>query len=176
MNRAYFQISLSKLSCLRKLGDSNPRYANRARQFSKLLVSATHPNFLGFVNLISTCFQMRCKGNTFISNFQTFCLLFSDKLAKMLKKTSTGPGQLGIPLGIRYPAEVEHGHFKKTPPPLMRVHTSILVAQKSVYFANVTFIVCSMATPSSSSTSLSVSVRMSLPFTMSTVVTAEKLG
>ena len=62
---------------LRKLGDSNPRYANRARQFSKLLVSATHPNFLGFVKLISTCFQMRCKGSIIISNRQIFHHLFS---------------------------------------------------------------------------------------------------
>ncbi len=28
---------------LRRRGDSNPRYPNRVRQFSKLLVSATHP-------------------------------------------------------------------------------------------------------------------------------------
>ena len=27
----------------RRRGDSNPRYPNRVRQFSKLLVSATHP-------------------------------------------------------------------------------------------------------------------------------------
>ena len=31
---------------MRKLGDSNPRYGNPVRQFSKLVVSATHPNFL----------------------------------------------------------------------------------------------------------------------------------
>lgn len=31
---------------MRKLGDSNPRYEKFVRQFSKLLVSATHPNFL----------------------------------------------------------------------------------------------------------------------------------
>ena len=29
----------------RKEGDSNPRYPNRVRQFSKLVVSATHPSF-----------------------------------------------------------------------------------------------------------------------------------
>ena len=28
---------------LRREGDSNPRYPNRVRQFSKLVVSATHP-------------------------------------------------------------------------------------------------------------------------------------
>ena len=28
----------------RRKGDSNPRYPNRVRQFSKLLVSATHPS------------------------------------------------------------------------------------------------------------------------------------
>ena len=31
---------------LRKVGDSNPRYGKPARQFSKLVVSATHPTFL----------------------------------------------------------------------------------------------------------------------------------
>ena len=34
------------LQPLRKEGDSNPRYPNRVRQFSKLVVSATHPSFL----------------------------------------------------------------------------------------------------------------------------------
>ena len=33
------------LRIMRKLGDSNPRYVKHVRQFSKLLVSATHPNF-----------------------------------------------------------------------------------------------------------------------------------
>ena len=37
---------LSDNDFLRKLGDSNPRYDKLVRQFSKLLVSATHPNFL----------------------------------------------------------------------------------------------------------------------------------
>ena len=36
----------SILHLLRKEGDSNPRYPNRVRQFSKLVVSATHPSFL----------------------------------------------------------------------------------------------------------------------------------
>ena len=31
---------------LRKVGDSNPRYGKPVRQFSKLVVSATHPTFL----------------------------------------------------------------------------------------------------------------------------------
>ncbi len=31
---------------MRKRGDSNPRYGNPVRQFSKLVVSATHPHFL----------------------------------------------------------------------------------------------------------------------------------
>ena len=34
---------------MRKLGDSNPRYGKPVRQFSKLVVSATHPNFLNHV-------------------------------------------------------------------------------------------------------------------------------
>ncbi len=39
------QLSLHGFSALRKEGDSNPRYPNRVRQFSKLVVSATHPSF-----------------------------------------------------------------------------------------------------------------------------------
>ena len=31
---------------LRKRGDPNPRYGKPVRQFSKLVVSATHPHFL----------------------------------------------------------------------------------------------------------------------------------
>ena len=38
--------SLYYFFVLRKEGDSNPRYPNRVRQFSKLVVSATHPSFL----------------------------------------------------------------------------------------------------------------------------------
>ncbi len=34
------------LNLRRREGDSNPRYPNRIRQFSKLLVSATHPSLL----------------------------------------------------------------------------------------------------------------------------------
>ena len=51
----------------RKLGDSNPRYGKPVRQFSKLVVSATHPNFL---SLLSGCVisQTRCKGTAI---FQT---------------------------------------------------------------------------------------------------------
>ncbi len=41
LRRSYIFFSL-----LRKEGDSNPRYPNRVRQFSKLVVSATHPSFL----------------------------------------------------------------------------------------------------------------------------------
>ncbi len=33
----------------RRKGDSNPRYPNRVRQFSKLLVSATHPSLQWFM-------------------------------------------------------------------------------------------------------------------------------
>ena len=39
-------LSTSSCLSLRKEGDSNPRYPNRVRQFSKLVVSATHPSFL----------------------------------------------------------------------------------------------------------------------------------
>ena len=41
-----FTQELHILSSQRKEGDSNPRYPNRVRQFSKLVVSATHPSFL----------------------------------------------------------------------------------------------------------------------------------
>ena len=37
-------FSLNILYFKRRKGDSNPRYPNRVRQFSKLLVSATHPS------------------------------------------------------------------------------------------------------------------------------------
>ena len=40
---------------MRKLGDSNPRYGKPVRQFSKLVVSATHPNFLSVLHLFLKC-------------------------------------------------------------------------------------------------------------------------
>ncbi len=42
-NRTTLHPVLSQNCFLRRRGDSNPRYPNRVRQFSKLLVSATHP-------------------------------------------------------------------------------------------------------------------------------------
>ena len=86
MNRAFFKHLLQEKT-LRKLGDSNPRYEKFVRQFSKLLVSATHPNFLGFVNLTTSVFQMRCKGSAFISQRQTFHQLFSHKCMKNANMT-----------------------------------------------------------------------------------------
>ena len=53
---------------MRKLGDSNPRYDKLARQFSKLLVSATHPNFLS-----------GCKGKHIFLYLQIFHEIFSKK-------------------------------------------------------------------------------------------------
>ena len=43
---AFQQKSFWDYPFSRKEGDSNPRYPNRGRQFSKLVVSATHPSFL----------------------------------------------------------------------------------------------------------------------------------
>lgn len=45
-------------SISRRVGDSNPRYSNPVRQFSKLVVSATHPNFLSNQHLFSNAVQM----------------------------------------------------------------------------------------------------------------------
>ncbi len=59
----------------RKEGDSNPRYPNRVRQFSKLVVSATHPSFL-----TDSSFKEWCKGiekkqlcKIITLNFYKFC-------------------------------------------------------------------------------------------------------
>ena len=58
-------------------GGFEPPVREPVRQFSKLLVSATHPSFLGFVSeLTKHCSQMRCKGTVIISNDQTFSELF----------------------------------------------------------------------------------------------------
>ena len=54
------------ISTKRKLGDSNPRYDKLARQFSKLLVSATHPNFHSGLLYRSILAQMRLQRYAFI--------------------------------------------------------------------------------------------------------------
>ena len=58
-------------------GGFEPPVREPVRQFSKLLVSATHPSFLGFVSeLTKHCSQMRCKGTWFLFNRQTFSEYF----------------------------------------------------------------------------------------------------
>ena len=65
--------------CLRKVGDSNPRYGNPARQFSKLVVSATHPTFQSDIVAKSTSIVLKCgcKDTTFFLFHQIFLQLFS---------------------------------------------------------------------------------------------------
>ena len=47
----------------RKEGDSNPRYPNRVRQFSKLVVSATHPSFQTLLPIFVKSGANVCKKN-----------------------------------------------------------------------------------------------------------------
>ena len=47
MVASFLSLTFAFETCgVRKVGDSNPRYGNPVRQFSKLVVSATHPTFL----------------------------------------------------------------------------------------------------------------------------------
>ena len=57
---------------LRKEGDSNPRYPNRVRQFSKLVVSATHPSFLTEFSVKEWCKGMQKKQLCKISVIKIF--------------------------------------------------------------------------------------------------------
>ena len=67
---------------LRKVGDSNPRYGNPARQFSKLVVSATHPTFQSDIVAKSTSIVLKCgcKGTIFFLFHQIFLQFFSRKV------------------------------------------------------------------------------------------------
>ena len=56
----------------RKEGDSNPRYPNRVRQFSKLVVSATHPSFLTEFSVKEWCKGMQKKQLCKISVIKIF--------------------------------------------------------------------------------------------------------
>ena len=53
------------------MGDSNPRYGNPARQFSKLVVSATHPNFL-FLIFMRRYLSNAMQRYYIFLNYQTF--------------------------------------------------------------------------------------------------------
>ncbi len=55
----------------RRRGDSNPRYPNRVRQFSKLLVSATHPPLRSFA--ISRHCYTQCASQKSGAKVLTFC-------------------------------------------------------------------------------------------------------
>ena len=79
MNRPFTTFELS----LRKVGDSNPRYGKPARQFSKLVVSATHPTFLvEFVYQIKQAsFSIAvAKVRLFSHSTKCFCNYFSEKM------------------------------------------------------------------------------------------------
>ena len=71
---------VSRARLLRKLGDSNPRYDKLVRQFSKLLVSATHPNFPSDNLYRVVLSQTRCKGTTFFLYLQIFSHFFFEKV------------------------------------------------------------------------------------------------
>ena len=63
---------------LRRRGDSNPRYPNRVRQFSKLLVSATHPPLRVFLLTKKHRFftlEKRCKITNIFNTDKIFFLL-----------------------------------------------------------------------------------------------------
>jgi hypothetical protein len=64
------------------VGDSNPRYGKPARQFSKLVVSATHPTFQSDIVAKSTSIVLKCgcKDTTFFLFHQIFLQLFSRKV------------------------------------------------------------------------------------------------
>ena len=67
---------------LRKVGDSNPRYGKPARQFSKLVVSATHPTFQSDIVAKSTSIVLKCgcKDTIFFLFHQIFLQFFSRKV------------------------------------------------------------------------------------------------
>ena len=70
---------------LRKEGDSNPRYPNRVRQFSKLVVSATHPSFLTEFSVKEWCKGRQKKQLCKISAVKIFnnvekCLILTYKV------------------------------------------------------------------------------------------------
>ena len=60
---------------LRKEGDSNPRYPNRVRQFSKLVVSATHPSFQTLASALEWCKCRQKKQMCKISKHKFFSIL-----------------------------------------------------------------------------------------------------
>ena len=76
LKRIDFQwFALFCITYQRRKGDSNPRYPNRVRQFSKLLVSATHPSLQGLAKKHLCSFKTECKSNhkTYKSKlFQSF--------------------------------------------------------------------------------------------------------
>ena len=95
---------------LRKVGDSNPRYGKPARQFSKLVVSATHPTFLlnsvsesqaSFSNAGAKILHFFCSTKFFCNFFQEICIfswfflflggIIGDKLTLSTKKEADLP-------------------------------------------------------------------------------------
>lgn len=67
---------------MRKEGDSNPRYEKFVRQFSKLLVSATHPSFQSSLpNRQALSLKCGCKVSHLFSSRQIYRNLFSKNLS-----------------------------------------------------------------------------------------------
>ena len=87
-----FEAHLTDICFLkRKEGDSNPRYPTRVRQFSKLVVSATHPSFLTEFSVKEWCKGMQKKQLSKISVIKIFtniekCPFCSSKMPELASK------------------------------------------------------------------------------------------
>ena len=82
---------------LRKEGDSNPRYPNRVRQFSKLVVSATHPSFLTEFSVKEWCKgrqkKQLCKTSAvkIFNNVEKYLILTHKEGVFLLREHIFGP-------------------------------------------------------------------------------------
>ena len=75
----------SILHLLRKEGDSNPRYPNRVRQFSKLVVSATHPSFLTEFSVKEWC---KCRQKKLLYKISVAKFFINIKKCRFLAATT----------------------------------------------------------------------------------------
>ena len=81
----------------RKEGDSNPRYPNRVRQFSKLVVSATHPSFLTEFSVKEWCKgrqkKQLCKTSAvkIFNNVEKYLILTHKEGVFLLREHIFGP-------------------------------------------------------------------------------------
>ena len=75
----------SILHLWRKEGDSNPRYPNRVRQFSKLVVSATHPSFLTEFSVKEWC---KCRQKKLLYKISVANFFINIKKCRFLAATT----------------------------------------------------------------------------------------